>query len=279
MRVSLLKALLFVAAAIAALIASGPLVGFAGAVFGLATVPMWAYAGAFSVLLLACTAVALALDRTGFSSLGLAPTRDRIRECVFGFVLGALLFAVLALVRGATVGATWTFQGPSAVGDAAFGIVTAFLMLFPEELLFRGYAFRRLVAAAGAWPAIAISAVLFGIYHVAGSGMWGIGAFFQLAMPALGGVVFGWIAVRTKGLALPIGLHLGGNWVQASVLSFRPNSDVLPAALWSARLTDLELRSLYTPDLGTHVPFIATMLLAAMAVRVIVNRQPSIAHE
>ena len=279
MRVSLLKALLFVAAAIAALIASGPLIGFAGAVFGLATVPMWAYAGAFSVLLLACTAVALALDRTGFSSLGLAPTRDRIRECVFGFVLGALLFAVLALVRGATVGATWTFQGPSAVGDAAFGIVTAFLMLFPEELLFRGYAFRRLVAAAGAWPAIAISAVLFGIYHVAGSGMWGIGAFFQLAMPALGGVVFGWIAVRTKGLALPIGLHLGGNWVQASVLSFRPNSDVLPAALWSARLTDLELRSLYTPDLGTHVPFIATMLLAAMAVRVIVNRQPSIAHE
>ena len=72
---------------------------FKGAVFGLATVPMWAYAGAFSVLLLACTAVALALDRTGFSSLGLAPTRDRIRECVFGFVLGALLFAVLALVR------------------------------------------------------------------------------------------------------------------------------------------------------------------------------------
>lgn len=273
MRVSLLKALLFVAVAIVALIATGPLVGLMAAISGRSAVPVWAYSGAFSVLLLASTAVALVLDRAGFRSLGLEPTGERIRECVFGFVLGALLFAALALVRGARVDAAWTFAGPNGVGAACLGIITAFLMLFPEELLFRGYAFQRLVSAVGAWPGILISALLFGIYHVAGSGMWGIGAFFQLAMPTLGGVVFGWIAVRTKGLALPIGLHLGGNWVQASVLSFQPNSDVLPATLWTARLPDLELRSLYAPDLGTHVPFIATMLIAAMAVRVIFNRQ------
>ena len=279
MRVSLLKALLFVATAVAALIAAGPLVGLAGALFGLATVPMWAYAGAFSVLLLACTAVALRLDRTGFGSLGLAPTRDRVRELVFGFLLGALLFAALALVRGAMVGATWTFAGPSAAGPAAFGIVTAFLMLFPEELLFRGYAFQRLVAAVGAWPGILMSAVLFGIYHVAGTGMWGIGAFFQFAMPALGGVVFGWLAVRSNGLALPIGLHLGGNWIQLSVLSFQPSSNLSAATLWSARLPDPAWRSLYSPDLTTHLPFIVTVLVAATVARVAFTRQSPIANE
>ena len=275
----LLQAVLFVAVAIVALIATGPLVGLMAATLGRSVVPVWAYSGVFSVLLSAITAVALMLDRTGFRSLGLVPTRERTRECVFGFLLGTLLFAALALVRGASVEATWTFAGPKGVGAACLGIVTAFLMLFPEELLFRGYAFQRLVAAAGAWPGILISAVLFGIYHVAGSGMWGIGAFFQFAMPALGGVVFGWIAVRTRGLALPIGLHLGGNWVQASVLSFQPNSDVVPATLWTARLTDLEMRSLYAPDLTTHLPFIVAILLAAMATRLIVNRQSAITNE
>lgn len=273
MRISVLKALLFIAVAAVALIATGPLVSLVAAIAGTSEVPVWAYSGAFSVLLLASTAVALVLDRTGFRSLGLVPTRERIRECVFGFAVGAVLFAVLALVRGARVEAAWTFAGPNGVAAACVGIVTAFLLLIPEELLFRGYAFQRLVSAVGAWPGILISAVLFGVYHVVGSGMWGIGAFFQLAMPAAGGVVFGWTAVRTKGLALPIGLHLGGNWVQASVLSFQAQSDVLPATLWTARVTDFQLQSLYAPEFSTHVPYIATMLLAMMAVRV-VSRSP-----
>jgi len=271
MRVALLKALLFIAVAVVALIATGPLVGLVAAITGTSGVPVWAYSGAFSVLLLTSTAAALVLDRTGFRSLGLVPTRERVRECVFGFMVGALLFAGLALVRGARVEVAWTFAGPNGVATACVGVIIAFLLLLPEELLFRGYAFQRLVSAVGAWPGILISAVLFGVYHVVGSGMWGIGAFFQLAMPAVGGVVFGWTAVRTKGLALPIGLHLGANWVQASVLSFQPQSAVLPATLWTARVTNLQLRSLYAPDLGTHVPFVATMLLATMAVRVLLR--------
>jgi membrane protease YdiL (CAAX protease family) len=273
MRVSLLKAVTFVAVAIVMLIATGPLVGLAAAMTGTADVPVWAYSGAFSVLLLAATALALVLDRTGFASLGLVPTRGRVREFVLGFAVGGLLFAMLAVARGARVEAVWTFAGWNGVATACVGLITAFLLLLPEELVFRGYAFQRLVSAVGAWPGIVISAVLFGVYHVVGSGMWAVGAFFQLAMPAVGGVVFGWTAVRTKGLALPIGLHLGGNWVQASVLSFQPQSDTLPAALWTARVTDIQLRSLYAPDLGTHVPFIATMVVATVVVRLALGRR------
>jgi membrane protease YdiL (CAAX protease family) len=53
-------------------------------------------------------------------------------------------------------------------------------------------------------------------------------------MPALGGVVFGWAAVRSSGLALPIGLHLGGNRIQASVLSFQPPFGGPPQGLFTA---------------------------------------------
>jgi membrane protease YdiL (CAAX protease family) len=272
-RTSLLKAIAFVAVAMAVWAATAPLVGIAGAMMGRSNVPVWVYAGAFSMTLTAITWAALTLERSGFNSLGLVATRARVGEFLFGFALSVALFAALALVRGASVGAAWSFAGPNAVIGACAGIIIAFLLFFPEELLFRGYAFQRLVSAVGAWPAILMSAALFGVYHVAGSGMWGIGAFFMFAMPALGGVVLGWAAVRSKGLALPIGLHLGGNWVQASVLSFQPRGDASPAALWTASLTETQAQTLYAPELAAHLPFIVAMLIAAIAVRWTSGRQ------
>ena len=265
MRRGLLKALAFTAVAAVLLIATGPLVGIFAGMAGISRVPVWAYAGAYATLLVVATSAVRALEGKGVS---IVPSRRRLREFTLGLAVGAVLFAMLALVRAASVDAEWTFAGLTTVVPAGAGLIVALLLLLPEELVFRGYAFQRLVSAVGAWPGILISAVLFGIYHVAGSGMWGIGAFFQFAMPALGGLVFGWAAVRTNGLALPIGLHLGGNWVQASLLSFRSQADASsPVTLWTARVPEIELGSLYAPELSAHFPFIATMILAMVAVR------------
>lgn len=273
MRNPIVKAILFVAVAVALLIATGPLVALVAAIMGTSYVPVWLYAAGFSVLLLAATAVALRWDGTGLESLGLTVSSRRVREFTFGFLVGGILFSELALVRGATVDATWSFGGVNAIFAACTGLLTAFVMLLPEELLFRGYAFQRLVQTVGAWPGILISAVLFGLYHLVGSGMWGMGGFFRLAMPTLGGVVFGWAALRTRGLALPIGLHLAGNWVPASVFSFERQSDVGPVALWTSHVTDIQQRFLYAPDLAAHLPFIVTMLVAAVAVHLAFQTQ------
>jgi CAAX protease family protein len=263
----LLKALGFTTIALGLVAAAGPIVGIAAATAGLASVPAAAYGAVVSAVLLAATS--LALHREGFdlASLGLVPSRDRIRELAIGFAVGVLLFVILALVRGAFSGVTWTFGGLQATLPVLASLLIALLLLLPEELLFRGYAFQRLIQAVGVWPGILISAILFGLYHLAGSGMWGIGAFFRVAMPALGGVVFGWLAVRTRGLALPIGLHLGGNWVQAAVLSFRPQPDAGPLAAWTAYLNESQQWALNGPDLPSHLPFIVTMFLAVVVLR------------
>src|SRR4029434_8584136 len=110
---------------------------------------------------------------------------------------------------------------------------------------------RQLVDSIGAWPAVVFSAACFGLYHVAGTGLSGPPALGAAVMPAIGGLVFGWAAVRTRGLALPIGLHLGGNWTQAAVLSFRSQSDAGPAAAWTAYLTEGQQWTLYGPELSS----------------------------
>lgn len=270
---ALVNATLFVIAAIAAWVAVGPILGSAAALAGVPTVAVWAFGTAYSLLLLALTTLMVRRDGDGLSAVGLVPTGRRFRELALGFLVGAALFAALALVRGATTGATWTFAGWQAVPAACTGLAIAFVLLLPEELIFRGYAFQRIATVAGAWPAILISALLFGLYHQTGSGMWGIGAFFQFAMPALGGIVFGWAAVRTRGLALPIGLHLGGNWIQASVMSFRPAIGRPSPGLFTAYLTDTQLSALSAPELSEHLPYIAAMLTASLAVWAVSHSQ------
>jgi membrane protease YdiL (CAAX protease family) len=160
---SLLKATAFVVIASLMVIATGPLIGMLGAMTGVSVNSVWLYAALFSAQLLIGTALALRLDGDGLDNLGLIPTVPRIREFTFGFAVGAVLFCALALVRGATIGAAWTFTGPNAILAACTGLGAALLLMLPEELLFRGYAFQRLVRAVGIWPGILISATLFGI--------------------------------------------------------------------------------------------------------------------
>ena len=271
-RLAVLKAVVFAAVVLALLAITGPLLGLAAALTGTARIPVWVFSMVFSSLVLAATALALRLDGDALRDLGLTPTRRRLYEFSIGLALGIGSFAALALVRGLTVGASWSFASREAVPAAVAGIGIAFVLMFPEELMFRGYAFRRLLQVFGTWPTILISSALFGLYHLVGTQMWGMGLFFRGAMPALGGVVFGWAAVRTRGLALPIGLHLGGNWVQASVLSFGSGA-ADPQALWTAHVPALRQPLLYSPDLATHIPYIVTLALTACAVHFISPRR------
>src|SRR5205085_7038454 len=135
-----------------------------------------------------------------------------------GFVAGSALFGLVALVRASVVGATWHVTGAAGLRAALVGLPLALLLLLPEELLFRGYGFRQLRAFAGDHVALGLSAVAFGAYHLIGSGDYAMGAVWRFATPALGGIVFGIAAMRTRGLALPIGLHWGANWVEQCVL-------------------------------------------------------------
>ena len=158
------------------------------------------------------------------SALGLRLDRRRLGELAAGFVVTAVLFLAVAAVQSAMVGATWQFTGIPGVLGALADVPLVLCLVLAEELLFRGAALRSLRELAGDRGAIALTAVVFGVYHVLGTQYWAMGAVFQFLMPTIGGLLFAWSAVRSGGLALPIGLHLGGNWVQASVAVFGPRS-------------------------------------------------------
>jgi len=77
-----------------------------------------------------------------------------------------------------------------------------------EEVAFRGYAFQRMVDAAGPIVAAAVFSGLFGALHLSNPSATPL----STANTALAGVLFSLAYLKTRGLWLPIGLHWAWNF-------------------------------------------------------------------
>lgn len=89
-----------------------------------------------------------------------------------------------------------------------------------EELLFRGFLFRRLLDGLATWPAQFLVAALFVLTH--SDALRGLGplAFLAGANVFLASIAFGLAYLRTRSLAMPFGLHLAADVAQGPILGF-----------------------------------------------------------
>jgi len=251
---------------VAAVAAAGFFLGFLGPVrqdVAGATVSAF-----IAALLIALSVYLLRRQGASLASLGLPTIRGRVPELAFGFVVSAAMFLAVAWTQSIVTGSPWEFQGTAGLVAAVYGLALTTCFVLAEELLFRGVGLRALRGLFGPSAAVVLSAVLFGAYHLVGSGDWAMGAFFRFFTAMLGGLLFGYAAVRSGGLALPIGLHLGGNWVQASVAGFSPVGAVGGSeqvrALWRIPLLETDVQLLTAPDLLVRLPYITAIGIAAL---------------
>jgi uncharacterized protein len=141
------------------------------------------------------------------------------REFLLGGVGGVLLMAVPALALGLAGVVSWR---PGSGGVAALWHELALLAAAAatEELLFRGFLFRRLLDGLGTWPAQLLMAALFLLTH--SDALRGLGPLALLAGTNLflASILFGLAYLRTRSLAMPFGLHLLANVTQGPILGF-----------------------------------------------------------
>ena len=94
-----------------------------------------------------------------------------------------------------------------------------FVGLF-EENLFRGFLFQRFLNGMGVWTTQLVLALLFALAHWGNPGMHGATKIWATINIALAAVFLGLAYLRTRSLALPVGIHLGWNWTQGNILGF-----------------------------------------------------------
>jgi membrane protease YdiL (CAAX protease family) len=133
------------------------------------------------------------------------------------------MFLAAPMTRsGAAGGMQGTARLLGQAGGAALvaQLFTVFPLAFAEELLFRGVIFQRLLSAVGEWPAQIAIGLLFVLTHLGNPGMDGATKTLACVNIFLASILFGKAFLRSKGLALPIGLHFMANVTQGVVFGF-----------------------------------------------------------
>jgi uncharacterized protein len=138
-------------------------------------------------------------------------------ELGVGVVAGALLMGVPALCLLGSGSVRWS-PGTAAFGTWLSEVGTMAAVAVAEELLFRGFLFQRLIAGLGAWPAQLIVGVFFLLTHLNNPGMAGATKLWAGTNIFLASILFGLVYLRTRGLALPVGLHFMANVMEGPVL-------------------------------------------------------------
>jgi hypothetical protein len=169
---------------------------------------------------LALTWFCLQLEGRPLVSVGLRLDRRWAGQFLLGALGGAALLGLMAL-PGLLAGRVHLARNPHAgPGSLLAGAWLFLAVAFSEELLFRGYLFQRLEEGIGPWPTQGVVALLFALIHWGNPGMAGATRAWASLDLAIAGILLGLCYLRTRSLAMPIGLHLGWNWTQGTLLGF-----------------------------------------------------------
>ena len=162
------------------------------------------------------------------SALGLNLRWKNIGFAFLGLVIGGLfiipLVYIIAFIKGYPVVFNQAFESSCVLK----GLWLLFPTVMLEELAFRGICFKKTVEITNVAKANLIFASLFILSH------WINGAAFGdpvtmtiLLITGLGHVLYATAFLKSKTLYFPIGIHLGGNWVNYFVFSnLNPNDPV-----------------------------------------------------
>lgn len=152
--------------------------------------------------------------------------RPAIVELLVGLAVGAAMVTAVVVLLAAF--GLYDIAGPRAAspwGMIAVGVSSGFM----EELVLRAIVLRLLMRAFGAWPALALSAALFGVLHLANPNATPTAA---AAIAVEAGLMLAAFYMLTGRIWMSVGVHAAWNFTLGWV--------------WGARVSGLEVtQSLY----------------------------------
>ncbi len=147
-----------------------------------------------------------------------------------GFLFGLLINLVVYIAGGLFAGSQISFVAPdfsTYLPLLIVGAITIFIQVTAEELLYRGYTMqfmRRLTAK----PVliIGISSLAFAAIHIGNVSQNGM-PWYGILIYLFDGLVYGWLAWRSRSLWMPIGFHWANNFALVVIVGEKANVDLL----------------------------------------------------
>ncbi|WP_428224084.1 lysostaphin resistance A-like protein [Flavobacterium sp.] len=183
-----------------------------------------------TLLILIVSIICQKLKRDTISNLIGKISTKWLNELFKGIFIGACLMILPALTLTLTGFISWQISAISYT-TLISGLTLFSTVAIAEELLFRGFLFQRLHASIGKWPTQLIISGLFLLTHLNNPGMVGIVKTFASINIFIASLLFGFAYLKTKSLAMPIGLHFMANFTQGTLLGFGVSGSKDPSFL------------------------------------------------
>ena len=198
------------------------LLAWLGGLLGVRHAPGWVflvYAGSVPTALAAYIGYTRYVERRAATELSLY---GAWMHAVIGAILGLLLFGItLGTVAVFTDVTITKGAGIAAIGSVGISLTSA----VSEELVFRGLVFRLVERSLGTWPAMGISAGLFGALHLANPGA---GLVSTVAITLESGLLLCSAYILTRNLWFAIGLHFGWDLTESVLFGAAMSGHVDP---------------------------------------------------
>lgn len=187
------------------------------AVFGFMTgflpprVGRLAWGGASAVGLLSLTFWLLRREDRTVDEVGLRWSVGSLWRLLAGLLLGIAVYVIILLTISSIAGPLHVTRATAPTGFAIVsGIATTLLLAVMEEVGFRAYPLWTLVGSFGVWWGQLVVAAAFALVHILYG--WSMGAVLLGVFPSA--LLFGAVAIATRGIACPIGVHVALNLCQ-----------------------------------------------------------------
>jgi membrane protease YdiL (CAAX protease family) len=194
--------------------------------------------------------------------VGVVPGKASIQRFVAGYVIGLLMAVIQAVVVIGFGHLRFTLVPNISVGQILLPFLLYLFVACREELTFRSYSLRILDYSFSSLFALLFITAVFILEHVVAGMTWKM----AIIGPGLGGILFGVAALKTRGLALPLGLHSAWNFGQW-IAGFKNKPGV-----WNAVVETGHERQTQNISLAA---FSLVMLLAITGIVLFYNRKSS----
>lgn len=172
------------------------------------------------IFIVIVTWACLLLRQQSLANVGLNINSLWLKHLMVGSALGGMQVAIIVALMVLTGAVQFQWDNSVVLSVLLMGFYTLFFAALLEEILFRGFVFQRLIDGIGFWPAQITLASLFSIGHISNPEVNQDTIIFATLDIALASILYGIAYIKTKSLALPLGLHFGWNWSLGNIFGF-----------------------------------------------------------
>jgi membrane protease YdiL (CAAX protease family) len=162
-----------------------------------------------TVVALFVTWIFLKSENKSFVEYNLFWTKGTLYKFLKGLAIGIVSFSLITLILGMFAGLKIQKTTETINPWMWFWYLAILPAAFMEEIIFRSYPLLKLSRALGLRLTQLIISIAFALYHIPLG--WSILTAFL--GPGIWALIFGIAAIRSKGIALPTGIHVGLNLV------------------------------------------------------------------